>query len=152
MTRNWVAALSALLVAGACHAGGLTVKDKDAPTTFATAVGCTTEPVAHEEPTAGDCGHCGCGPRHGCLGKCKDWLCFCPLRTCPCECKHCSSCHPPLYLYFLRPCVEGKACYHYPDNCSSCVRGNCGSCGWGRGWGWLHGWTGGCCGSCESCK
>src|SRR5271165_1905785 len=117
MTKNWTAVLSALLVAGACHAGGANVQDKNAPTTFATNVGCTIAPV--QAPCPPTC--CDCKRGYPCLEKFKDWICFVPVRTCPCECHHCSSCHPPLYLYFLRPCVEGAPCYHYNDHCSSCV-------------------------------
>ena len=136
MTKNWIAALSALLVAGTCFAGG-TVKDKDAPTAFATEVGCTTPPVVAAScstcSTCSPCSHCStCGNDHHCLLAVKKWLCFVPLRTCPCECHHCSSCYPALYLYFLRPCVEGAPCYHYDDHCSSCVSKTCTSCGSGE--------------------
>jgi hypothetical protein len=129
MTKNWIAALSALLVAGTCFAGGGTVKDKDAPTTFATEVGCTTPPVV--APPCSTCSHCSTcrNNDHHCLVAVKNWLCFVPLRTCPCECHHCSSCYPALYLYFLRPCVEGAPCYHYDDHCSSCVSKTCATCG-----------------------
>jgi hypothetical protein len=118
MGKNWIAVLSALLVAGACRAGGDTVKDKAAPTAFGSEVGCTLPPVP-TEPGPGFC--CRCAKDHPCLMRVKDWFCFTPLRTCPCECEHCGACSPPLYLYFLRPCVEGAPCYHYPDKCSSCV-------------------------------
>ena len=120
MTKNWVAVLSALLVAGACHAGGGTVPDNNAPTKFATQAGAPAPPVvAPDTPCEHLCTTC----RHHQLspGKCKDWLCFVPLRTCPCECKHCSTCNYPLYLYFLRPCVEGAPSYHADNSCASCV-------------------------------
>jgi hypothetical protein len=143
MTKNWIAVLTALLVAGACHAGGA-VKDKDAPTTFAT-VGCTT-PAVVAEPCPQTC--CSGSKGHPCLAKAKAWLCFVPLRTCPCECKHCSSCHPPLYLYFP-PCTEGNGCTHYDDHCSSCVANNCASCGSGQRL--FHSDSGGG-GACNSCK
>ena len=125
MTRNWVAILSALLVAGVCNAKDEKVKDKDktAPTNFAT-VGCTTPPVATPCPET-CCSSCNQGG--ACHGKVKDWLCFIPLRTCPCECKGPVSCQPPLYVYFLRPCVEAQPCWHYDDHCSSCVRNSCAS-------------------------
>jgi hypothetical protein len=125
MTKNWVAVVSALLVAGACQAGGASGKDKDAPTTFATTVGCTIPPVV-SEPSS-DC--CKCREGHPHLAKVKAWLCFVPLRTCPCECTHCTGCHPPLYVYFFRPCVEGAGCLHYTDNCSSCAAKHCATCG-----------------------
>jgi hypothetical protein len=146
MTKNWVAVLSALVVAGASYAGGTDVKDKTAPTSFAT-VGCTTPPVVHAP-----CTQCceGCNDRHHCLGKLKDWLCFTPIRTCPCECPHACASYPPLYLYFMRPCVEGPGCTHYASHCDSCV-----SCAKSRNVS-----CGGCCGqapaagcgSCTTCK
>jgi hypothetical protein len=146
MKKSWIAVLSALLVAGACHAGGDTVKDKSAPTAFASDVGCTLPPV-QTEPSCGTC--CGCAKAHPCLARAKEWLCFVPLRTCPCECEHPSSCFPPLYLYFLRPCVEGGGCYHYPDKCSACVHNTAASCS-GTGLGGLF--HRGCASCCDSGK
>jgi hypothetical protein len=147
MTRSFIAVLSALLVAGASYAGGGTVKDKNAPTSFASEVGCTTAPVP-TEPCPSTCEQCL--KEHPCLAKAKDWLCFRPLRTCPCECKHCGGCWPPLYVYFLRPCVEGPGNYHCANNCASCVHNGCASCGGASLFsGWFHG---GCNGGCETCK
>jgi hypothetical protein len=124
MTKNRVAVLAALLIAGASQAGGTDVKDKSAPTTFASNVGCTTAPVP---PCSPCCTKCKEG--HACLAKVKDWFCFIPIRTCPCECPRVCTCYPPPYLYFLRPCVEGAGCTHYCSNCSSCTSKRCASCG-----------------------
>lgn len=155
MTRNWAAALAVLLVAGVCRAGGVPAKDKDAPTTFATGAATTVAPEPAPaapccQPACAACGHHGCHHGRECLAKCKAWLCFVPLRTCPCECKHCSSCYAPLYVYFLKPpCVEGPHDTHYCDNCSSCAFQDCaGGCGGRRGGCAGHG----CSGSCDSCK
>ena len=147
MIRSLIAVLSALLVAGASYAGGGTVKDKDAPTSFATEVGCTTAPVPASTCPSACCQGLG---EYPCLAKAKGWICFVPLRTCPCECKHCSSCHPPLYVYFLRPCVEGPGNYHYTNNCASCVHNSCASCGGPNLLGRLF--HGGCNGGCDTCK
>jgi hypothetical protein len=144
MTKNWVAVLSALLVAGACHAGSGTVPDKNAPTKFATDAGGTVPPAVTpcEQPCT------TCRHSHLSLGKCKDWLCFVPLRTCPCECKHCNTCPYPLYLYFLRPCVEGAPCYHADNCCGSCVHQP--TAAFGSIGGWLHWGSGSSCSTCQS--
>jgi hypothetical protein len=153
MNKNWVAVLSALLVAGACYAGGAPVKDKDAPSTFAT-VGCCTAAPSCASPCPAPCGGqtCGghCNQGHSCAGKCKDWLCFVPLRTCPCECKGCGCGYFPLYTYFLRPCVERPQCWHADNRCASCVHTSCASsCG---GCGRLSHPTCGCASGCEASK
>jgi hypothetical protein len=150
MKKKWIAVLSALVLAGACHAGGDTVKDKTAPTAFATQVGCALAPVV-TEASPGPCSRCM--KAHPCLGRVKEWFCFVPLRTCPCECEHHGACAPPLYLYFLRPCVEGAGCYHYSDKCSSCLNNQCSSCA-GSGLGGLfhRDCAGGCASCCDSCK
>jgi hypothetical protein len=147
MTKNWVAVLSALLVAGACHAGGGTVPDKNAPTKFATEAGTAVPPVPGpvapcEQPCT------TCRQHHLSFGKCKEWLCFVPLRTCPCECKHCSTCTYPLYLYFLRPCVEGAPCYHADNCCASCVHKPAATAAFGSIGGMFH-W-GSDCSTCQS--
>jgi hypothetical protein len=124
MTKNRVALLAILLIAGVSHADDSKPKDKNAPTTFATNVGCTIPPVVPEPCST--CNTCNtCKHSYDCLIRVKHWLCFVPLRTCPCECKHCSGCYPPLYVYFLMPCVEGAPCAEYSNHCASCVTKTC---------------------------
>lgn len=148
MTRNSVAVLTALLVAGACQAGG-TVKDKDAPTTFAT-VGYLTSP-----PPVTACCPPPCPSHrhdHPCLAKFKEWLCFIPVRTCPCECTECLGCNYPLYLYFLHPCVECQPCWHCDNHCGSCVHKTCvpsSNCSLAFG---LFRPKCGCSAPCDTCK
>ncbi len=147
MTKFHAAAAAALLAAVAGHAGEAKVKDKDAPTNFAVAAAGPVAPFPEAAPCAGGCDRCRHHDCRECLARVKGWLCFVPLRTCPCECEHPSSCRPPLYLYFVRECAEGPHPTDYHD-CSTCATGKCSACGGGPGlFRRAHG-----CPTCDTCK
>jgi hypothetical protein len=89
-----------------------------------------------DTPGCADCGHGEAAHQHfACIHRLIDWATYCPLKkgvNCdPCgynghgDCC-CYHCFPPLYLFFLQPCVDG----HVPSPpCHGGHSGGCPSCG-----------------------
>jgi hypothetical protein len=97
-------------------------------------------PADHPEPAApgdggcaGGCGTCGhqadcpsCGK--GCLERLCGFFTYRPVCRCRCyDCgNNCCCCRwVPLYLYFLKPCVEGDG----HTGCGVCGSAGCDGCG-----------------------